>query len=408
MDEPELREDLENLVLDRDAFGEIERTYTGFNIFEAIGHTHAEERHSNFLAFLLDPAEAHRLGDTVLREFLVRAVKALPRDLRPIDLVELSLTDLSETLVLREHRNIDIFGINESRSLAFIVENKIRSTEHSSQLQRYRSYAESQYPGFTRLFIYLTADGDEPSDPAYMVLSYRDVDDTLTEVLARNAGMMPTDVQSAIIQYQQVLRRYVVSDEQLAALARSIYKNHKRALDFIFEQRPDLQSDLSAFMRSLLDNDGGFDVDYHVKTYINFAPKDWLDHPQFNQTPTTAWTKSGRTVALQFRNYANASYICVVVGPTEDSSVRVGIHEACKANKKIFKSVQGSLAPQFATIYSRRILTKQDLERGEQGDFTALEEKVQDHWDRFVADDLPAIRAVLEKQLLGYVLEPGA
>ncbi len=41
-----------------------------FNIFEAMGATRQELRHSDFLAFLLDPHQTHGLGDALLRALL--------------------------------------------------------------------------------------------------------------------------------------------------------------------------------------------------------------------------------------------------------------------------------------------------------------------------------------------------
>ena len=139
-----LRDALEEFLLDRNALPSIEKSFVGFNVFEAIGHTHAEERHSNFLGFLLDPQESHGLGDRFLREFILRTVKSVPRDERTVDLVEIYLSELSSTLILREHRNIDIFAINDEEKFVVVIENKIRSKEHSNQLQRYRQYVESQ------------------------------------------------------------------------------------------------------------------------------------------------------------------------------------------------------------------------------------------------------------------------
>ena len=150
-DTDSLREALEEFVLDRDALSAIESQFSGFNVFEAIGHTHAEERHSNFLGFLFDPQGSHGLGDAVLREFILRTVKSVPREARPVDLLKMSVTDLSSTLILREHRNIDIFGLNEEEKLVLVIENKIRSSEHSNQLQRYREYVESQYPDHRKI-----------------------------------------------------------------------------------------------------------------------------------------------------------------------------------------------------------------------------------------------------------------
>ena len=54
---------LQKLVVDNSALERLESLITGFNIFEAIGAVRQEPRHSDFLAFLLDPGADHGLGD---------------------------------------------------------------------------------------------------------------------------------------------------------------------------------------------------------------------------------------------------------------------------------------------------------------------------------------------------------
>ena len=49
-----------------------------FNLFEAVNIVRQEIRHSNFLAFLLNPAESHGLGDKFLRALLMASAAKLP------------------------------------------------------------------------------------------------------------------------------------------------------------------------------------------------------------------------------------------------------------------------------------------------------------------------------------------
>ena len=52
---------MERFVVDNDDLLELESHIGRFNIFDAVGIAHVEIRHSNFLAFILDPAESHGL-----------------------------------------------------------------------------------------------------------------------------------------------------------------------------------------------------------------------------------------------------------------------------------------------------------------------------------------------------------
>ncbi len=48
------------------------------NIFDALGVVHQEIRHSNFLAWLLDPAESHGLGGLFLKAVLMDLLRKTP------------------------------------------------------------------------------------------------------------------------------------------------------------------------------------------------------------------------------------------------------------------------------------------------------------------------------------------
>jgi hypothetical protein len=102
---------------------------TRFNVFDVLGRPRLEEAHSNFLAWLLDPAEAHGFGDAFLCEFMRRTVDNDPP----------STLDLS---VLREFRcgglRFDIYVEGDRWSL--IVENKIDDQPWEKQSREYQDY----------------------------------------------------------------------------------------------------------------------------------------------------------------------------------------------------------------------------------------------------------------------------
>ena len=147
---------IEALLLDEDGIGQIETRLGGFNIFEAIRHTRAEERHSDFLAFLLDPGETHGLGAEFLVQFLVTAVKAISSESRPLSLGDIVQKHCSGCLVLRERHNIDVLCIDDTHRFLLAIENKVDSGEHSDQLIRYRQVLEKRYGDFRRVLVYLT------------------------------------------------------------------------------------------------------------------------------------------------------------------------------------------------------------------------------------------------------------
>jgi hypothetical protein len=62
---------LEGFVVENDDLLELEALIGRFNIFDALGIKDAEIRHSNFLAFILDPAESHGHGQLFLNAVLM-------------------------------------------------------------------------------------------------------------------------------------------------------------------------------------------------------------------------------------------------------------------------------------------------------------------------------------------------
>ena len=179
-----------------------------------------------------------------------------------------------------------------------------------------------------------------------------------------------------------------MSDDELVRIAKSVYQKHKRALDFIFEQRPDLQLELSELIGDLIKENSDLIQDRRVKSNINFVPKEWEDIAKFNTTPRSMWTKTGRTVMLEIRNGTASMYLCVVLGPTEDEEFRRNIFEYCRSNAPVFGKVSAKLSQQYFTLYSQKLLNRQQLE---DGDLAELEPKVREAWGKFLEDDLKRI-----------------
>ena len=69
------QEILERFVTDNKDLGELESQLQEFNMFEALGLVQSEIRHSNFIAWIMDPKETHGMGDYFLKRFLFMVAK---------------------------------------------------------------------------------------------------------------------------------------------------------------------------------------------------------------------------------------------------------------------------------------------------------------------------------------------
>ena len=390
----EIQPALDALLLDHETWDQLEDQFSGFNLFEAIGHVRAEERHSDFFAFLLDPQAPHGLGDEFLTRFLQEVLKQLPSDDRPVNLVEMSVADLSPAMVLREHHNIDILAIDETNQLVVVIENKVDTSEHSNQLERYRSYANDTYPEFRRVFVYLTVEGEPPSDANFVAFSYTQIAVLVEEVLRRRGSTINVGAKLALEHYLEMLRRHIVPNEELIKLARDIYKKHKTALEFIFEQRPDQQLEISDYTVTLVRNEASIELVRHAKSYTQFCPADWRNMPKFNATDTSKWTKTGRSLLFEFRNNVNGLQLTLVLGPCEPE-LRKRIYDFCTSHPEEFPGIAKPMGAQWSTLYSKKMLTKNQLGTQE---MDALKDRIGEWWDRFLRDDMLRIRSALEAE----------
>jgi hypothetical protein len=369
-------------VVDNADLERLEAILGQFNIFEAVGVARQELRHSDFLAFLLDPRKPHGLGDAFSKRFLQQALMtAAPRsDLSPIDIDAWSLRELT---VQREWRNIDILLVDEFHRLVTAIENKIASSEHSDQLGRYRLTVEEHYPGWRQLFVYLTPDGDEPTDAAYAAIDYGvvcDLVDRLAET--RKAGLDPA-LYTMMMHYARMLRRHVVPDSEIAELCRRIYQSHQQALDLIFEHRPDEQAGMAQFLADLVGSDDRFMLRQSGKQYVQFTYCEW----DRRLAPSAGeWTKQGGLLYFEFRNLPDRIALWLVVGPGP-REIRETLITAAKDAGSPFRGRTRQTTTWMAVV-SLDVLGRQDYAAADPQERTV---RIREWWSGFLDGTLPEI-----------------
>lgn len=249
-------EALKNFLLDIDCLNEL-LPWTGrFNLFDVLRISRTEIRHSNMLAWLLNANENHGMGDAYVKALTQRLVAN--ESTGRYDVFHLALMDFYSFTVQREWNNIDILLVSNEEKTLIAFENKVGSHEHGDQLNRYRKILEKAYPDYCRIYLYLTPDGELPSDEEHWdVMTYFDIVDMLEKV-SSGIDLIP-DVRLMIDNYIAVIRRDVVDDQQLIEICDKIYKKHQKALDLIFEHRVDNRGQIAATIRETLQqmsNDG--------------------------------------------------------------------------------------------------------------------------------------------------------
>src|SRR5438093_10084008 len=117
-------EALERFVVENDDLLQLESHIGRFNIFDALGITRVEIRHSNFLAYILDPAESHGQGQVFLKAVLMDLLKDAPANRRPFSPIELDGTDLRGVVIKREWEQIDLLISCQLPPFVIAIENK--------------------------------------------------------------------------------------------------------------------------------------------------------------------------------------------------------------------------------------------------------------------------------------------
>lgn len=138
---------------------------TRFNVFDILRRPRLEQAHSGFLAWLLDPAEAHGLGDVFLRKFMRQAIGKEPPATGRIEV---------STEFPCGGRFSDIHV--EGPGWQLIVENKIDDSAWEDQCHDYQAYCRKVMGrGEQAWLVYVTPPAHRPSDRTIPWLPYREV-----------------------------------------------------------------------------------------------------------------------------------------------------------------------------------------------------------------------------------------
>lgn len=394
---------LRDFEADKAELEKLEALLDRFNIFEAVGMERQEIRHSKFLAFLLDPNESHHMGDAFVKRLLQRAVMDSPSATASITSFEREPWDLKDLSVWREWRNLDIFMVDEQRKLAVVIENKIDAGEHGDQLDRYYEAVRQEYPDYRLLALYLTLNGDEPSHPGYLPVSYRAVCEILDSIAERHASIREPDLRTLITHYTEMLRRHIVGDSEIARLSREIYEKHRRAIDLIVEHRFSLQQEMQEIVTRMI-------KETEILVYnrkVTVSPKQWIsfwlhkwDVSSLMVADGKKWTGTDRILLLMFGNHTDSLSLIMQIGPG-DEKTRNKLLTMAHNNPTVFEDAPEQLAPFVNTIFSRPILALEFYERVTDAE---REAEIRKNWADFLENDLPRIDDALKQE--AWIWEP--
>lgn len=228
---------LKNFLLDTNLIEELENSFSNKpNIFSILKVENREIRHSNLLAWLLNPKENHNLGKTFISKFIENFVNMHIKD---DNAVKLLLLNYDNFRIRREWKNIDLLLLNEEEKVAFVIENKINTKEHDNQLERYYETSQEEFNDVDIYYIFLTLDGSDPKDmkDIWHTMSYEDILYIIEDILSKHS--LNDEVKFILNNYKETVRSLIeMENPQVKELCMQIYEKHRKAIDLIMENIP--------------------------------------------------------------------------------------------------------------------------------------------------------------------------
>jgi hypothetical protein len=351
---------LESFIVENNDLLMLESRIGKFNIFDALRITRKEIRQSNFLAFILDPAESHGQGQLFLKALLMDLLKQAPPDRRPLSPLELDGTDLRGIEIKREWKYIDLLITCKELRFAVVFENKIDTQEHSNQLLRAQWTMTDYYPDLRPLYIYLTPGGDKPSEESWLPYTYADIHRVLQRARNLYQNAIGDDVLVFLDHYLNLLGTRFMNDEKLDELCRRIYKNHRQALDLIWERVGSTKSAALTETADVLEQDPRWHISYRSGKLLDFVPKNWREWlPLFRVgDDPQAW------IFVEFASSERALTHAVYVTPLKDASKYEEIVTKLRKEATSF-GLKRTQASGIGTQFARITVAERFLEWGE-------------------------------------------
>ena len=372
-------ENLEELkkLIDSTDLDLIESRENKFNIFRTLKLSNQELKHSRFLAWLLDPHETHSLGDYPLKEFL-KSISLFEE--RAPSIFDIDGWDLTDTDIFLEMDKIDILLVNHSKEKKFVyvIENKIWTKDHDRQLKRYKNLIDKRFPDYAKVFLYLTPLGERPQDDEmaeeYVCISYKEhIHPLVQKILSRFENNLGNEILMFMKHYQTMIEEDIMNDNEIKELCLKIYRNHKNALDLLFEYKPDLALIISETLQKLIKKQG-YELDQSFKTLIRFYPTQFKKYDFLRKG--VGWTNSNNILLFEFKN-SNDNLSCnLIIGPSKNKKIRETIYTLAK--EKGF--VKKTLTPKWTTIKTWQFkIENLSMEDEEKDIYKNLEKQFLEH-----------------------------
>jgi hypothetical protein len=351
---------LESFVTENEGLLELERRVGRFNLFDALGIVRDELKHSNFLAWLLNPSASHGQGDLFLKGVVLDLLrKARQQGLPlPVSPVEVDGERLDDAEVLRERPcRLDLCIVSKAPSFVVAIENKVDASEHGKQLAKYIEGVCTAYPEQRALFVFLTRRGDDPTDLRWLPYTYAELYQVLTRVQRTAKGSLGGDVGAFLDHYLSLIRSQFMEDPSIAELCRRIYANHKRAIELINEHAPVAGSEAIEVIRHWLEKSPPkWLIRSQSRGYMSFVPRAWVG--VVVDAEGSRLESAACEAFVECRSWGDEqSYLAVrlVIGRAPEPSQRLRVIERLKAAPYLLSMQRKEPSPIWTRLASKTL-----------------------------------------------------
>ena len=240
---PNHHQQILSLIEDTQEFTYLHNHFNRFNPFKVLQVDNYEIRHSNVLAWLMDPKQNHDFGSYFIKKLIakvfVNPVNFEDEDKSAnYDVLQLSRHSYQDLIVYKElatsnKKRIDLLAVSHLHRVVILIENKFWAKESKGQLEEYIEFVRKGYEGYKIIPVFLTLLDEEPTHEDYLMLGYSEVLDILNNMIIANEDYMNRDVHSFISYYIDILEDQLVQNDELNEMGMALYKNHKEAIELL-------------------------------------------------------------------------------------------------------------------------------------------------------------------------------
>jgi hypothetical protein len=366
--------EINNFIVDNSELDALTDKLEQFNIFDVLGVTHYEIRHSNSMAWFFDSQGHHGYSDKFFRRFISRALHESENNHTNCNPGDVELSQFTDLQVFREWKNIDLLLVSDSNKIVVIIENKVHARESKGQLKKYLLSVQEHWPKYTIIPLFLTLEGDDPSEEGlelgYIPVSFVMVLDLISSLQQRHYSGQSDEARGFIDNYIQIIMRLTMQDEELSNLCKSIYRKHKKAIDLIVSYGG--SSQVYEACKAALEESGHFELTeskpfsfiQETRGRVFFVPK--VMGENMKEVELSRWQHIERQfpICCWFKRNAKTDklQITIEIGPVENFDLRQKLVEVFDTEEFSVRKKAYVEGTYYTRVYSKNISIASELE----------------------------------------------